>query len=410
MKLKPFLILLLPLCTFAFSKKAPEVKSTSLNTYNLSKFHIAQALERYIHKNTFPEEVEVVKDGKFYYFSPTYTLEEPYQTKMQKLLSQYKPDFGAFVAMDAKTGRILAAASFSREVTEFGNILTRATFPAASIFKVVTAAAAIDQNIVEPSTIVPYNGANHTLYRRNVLKNDQNRWTRHISLKEAFAKSVNSVFGKVGLFFLKPDHLEEYAGRFQFNREIPIDMPVQPGSFILERDDNWKIAEAASGYNRVALMSPIQGALIAASIANDGLMMEPFLVESLSEKEKGLVYQSEPTQLTQVVSSLTAEKLRSMMTDTVKIGTSAKTFRGFNKKHKLVEVEVGGKTGHLRGNYPRGQYDWFIGYGKSEDERIAVAALTINQENWRVKSGYLARVFFESYFQKPPSETKVSAK
>jgi len=317
------------------------------------------------------------------------------------MLLQYKPDFGAFVAIDAKTGRILTAVSFSREQTEFGNILMRASFPAASVFKVVTAAAAIDQKVAEPSTIVPYNGANHTLYRRNVLKNDVNKWTRHISLREAFAKSINSVFGKVGIFFLKPDILEDYAVRFQFNREIPLDLPVQPGSFVLERDDNWKIAEAASGYNRVALMSPIQGALIAASIANDGVMMEPYVVESLDEKEQGQIYKVDPSVLSMVVSSQSAEKLRSMMTDTVKMGTSSKTFRGFNKKKKIVDVEVGGKTGHLSGNYPRGQYDWFVGYGKSEEDTIAVAALTINEENWRVKSGLLARVFFETYFQKP---------
>lgn len=404
MKKKTFILLsvvLVAVGLLGFSKKNPETKSSQLNKYGISKYNIAQALEKYVQTNTFPNEVEVVKEGVGKTFIPTYTLNEELQLKMQKMLQQYKPDYGAFFALDAKTGRILTAASFSREATEFGNILMRATFPAASVFKVVTAAAAIDQKVAEPSTIVPFNGANHTLYKRNVLKNDMNKWTRHISLREAFAKSINTVFGKVGIFFLKPDILEDYAGRFQFNRELPVDLPVQPGSFVLEREDNWKIAEAASGYNRVALMSPVQGALIAASIANDGIMMEPYVVESLEEKDKGQVYKVEPSVLSMVVSSVAAEKLRSMMNDTVKMGTSAKTFRGFNKKKKIVDVEVGGKTGHLTGNYPKGQYDWFVGYGRTEEDSIAVAALTINEENWRVKSGYLARVFFETYFQKP---------
>ena len=394
-------VVLLAMGVFGFSGKKVETTPSINNKYGITKYNIAKALEKHIQTNTFPAEVEVTKEGITKSFQPTYTLNLDLQSKMQKMLLQYKPDFGAFVAIDAKTGRILTAVSFSREQTEFGNILMRASFPAASVFKVVTAAAAIDQKVAEPSTIVPYNGANHTLYRRNVLKNDVNKWTRHISLREAFAKSINSVFGKVGIFFLKPDILEDYAVRFQFNREIPLDLPVQPGSFVLERDDNWKIAEAASGYNRVALMSPIQGALIAASIANDGVMMEPYVVESLDEKEQGQIYKVDPSVLSMVVSSQSAEKLRSMMTDTVKMGTSSKTFRGFNKKKKIVDVEVGGKTGHLSGNYPRGQYDWFVGYGKSEEDTIAVAALTINEENWRVKSGLLARVFFETYFQKP---------
>ncbi len=394
-------VVLIAVGVYGFSGKKVESKSSSLNKYGISKYNIAQSLEKFVQTNTFPADLEVTKDGVSRVLQPVYTLNDELQTKMQKMLQQYKPDFGAFIAIDAKTGRILTATSFSREQTEFGNILMRATFPAASVFKVVTAAAAIDQKVAEPSTIVPFNGANHTLYRRNVLKNDLNKWTRHISLREAFAKSINTVFGKVGIFFLKPDILEEYAVRFQFNREVPVDLPVQPGSFVLERDDNWKIAEAASGYNRVALMSPVQGALIAASIANDGIMMEPYIVDSLNEKEKGQIYKVDPSVLSMVVSPIAAEKLRSMMNDTVKMGTSAKTFRGFNKRHKIVDVEVGGKTGHLTGNYPKGGYDWFVGYGRTEEDSIAVAALTINEENWRVKSGYLARVFFENYFQKP---------
>jgi len=61
---------------------------------------------------------------------------------------------------------------------------------------------------------------------------------------------------------------------------------------------------------------------------------------------------------------------------------------------------MGGKTGHLTGLSPKGNYDWFVGYATDGKKQVALAALTINEENWRVKASYLGRQFIESYFKK----------
>jgi len=80
-------------------------------------------------------------------------------------------------------------------------------------------------------------------------------------------------------------------------------------------------------------------------------------------------------------------------------GTSQKSFRDLLRKKKLKEVEMGGKTGHLTGLSPKGNYDWFVGYATDGKKKIALAALTINEDTWRVKASYVARQFFEKYFK-----------
>jgi cell division protein FtsI/penicillin-binding protein 2 len=365
----------------------------------IPKGAIALALEPSLKQNIFPREIEVQVGLRKEKVIPSYSLDLLSQHKMEKLISQYRPDYGAFVAVDATTGAILSLVSYTREPKDIGNLVLKATFPAASIFKVVTAAAAIDQKKADPNTVVSYTGSNHTLYKRNLSQKFNPRWARRVTLREAFARSINSVFGKVGLYILKPQELNEYAKRFQFNQAITADVPVQPGTFYLEAEDGYKVAEAASGFTRMAQMSPLQGALMAASIVNEGVMMEPYLVSSLHSVPGEVVYKSEIKPLGQVMEPKTAKNLREMMMETVSRGTSHKSFRDLLRKKISHEIEMGGKTGHLTGLVPKGNYDWFVGYATDGKKKVALAALTINEDTWRVRASYLARQFFENYFK-----------
>ncbi len=383
--------------SFAFLKWAVLPKSASEPL--VTKGAIAQAMESHLKQNHFPGELEVQAGLKKERLTASYSLDLLAQHKMEKLFGQYRPDYGAFVAVDASTGAILSLISYTRDPKDLGNLVLKATFPAASIFKVVTAAAAIDQKKADPNTVVSYTGSNHTLYKRNLSDKFNPRWARRVTLREAFARSINSVFGKVGLYILKPDELNEYAKRFQFNQAINADVPVQPGTFYLESEDKYKVAEAASGFTRMAQMSPLQGALMAASIVNEGVMMEPYLIESLKKAPGEIVYKAQVKPLGQVIESDSAKNLRELMRETVVRGTSQKSFRDLLRKKRTKEIEMGGKTGHLTGLSPKGNYDWFVGYATDGKKKIALAALTINEDTWRVKASYLARQFFEGYFK-----------
>lgn len=364
----------------------------------ITKVEIAHALEAKGVEVELPKDITLDLKGRPYPVSVEYTTHQGLTDEMTKLLRQYKPDYGAFVAVDATTGKILSLISYAQDtkwVPE--NLALRATFPSASVFKVVTAAAAISERKMSAGSIVSFNGRAHTLYKRNIFKDDTNRWTTHMTLKDAFARSVNAVFGKLGVFIVGPTGLKSYAEKFGFNRKFPSDLPVQEGKASIT-EDPWEIAEAASGFTKLNTMSPLQGALIAAAIANDGKLMEPYIVSNLINADNEVVYTGVPKLSSVVIEPNAAAEMKILMAETVTSGTSHGAFRGF-KKGALGYVDVGGKTGSLTGNNPEGRYDWFVGYGTFGEHRLAVASLVISKEYWKVKSSYLARKAIEVFFQ-----------
>jgi peptidoglycan glycosyltransferase len=390
---------LLLLGTGLWTSKGQSLSVLSLNDKDIfQKTMISQNIGKFVKANRYPAGITFKVEDNLRFAKVNYTFDEELQKEANAMLQKYKPDFGAFVAIDARSGRVLSMASYENGGSDLGNLNLRATFPAASIFKVVTAAAAIDMGKASPNTVIPINGAYHTLYKRNIASMQKNnRWTRYITLREAFAKSVNTFFGKLGLFHIGGSELGIYAQKFQFNRTIAADIPIQVGHTSITEGDDMSIAEAASGFTRDNTMSPIHGALIAAAVANDGIMMEPYLVDSL-EDENGLrLYQAQPKVASVPITVDSAREMRILMRETVSAGTSRKTFKRFMKLKKFRTVEVGGKTGSLTGREPRGKYDWFVGYIQVGDHVVAIASLTINEKFWKVKSSYMAGEFFSAY-------------
>jgi cell division protein FtsI/penicillin-binding protein 2 len=346
-----------------------------------------------------------------------YTLDFELQETMEKLFQSYRPDYGAFAAVDAETGRVLSLVSYGKSAHSYGHLALQARFPAASIFKIITAAAALDSKLMQPDTVIPFDGASHTLYRRNVRETRYNRWTRYVTLEQAFAKSINTVFGKVGVFHVGSNLLQDYAARFGFNSQLDTDLPAQAGSTGSPKDD-WEIAEMASGYNRDSSLSPLHGALIGGTIANDGVFVPPYVVEKLTDGKGKLLYSGTPEAGTRAISPEGAEELRELMQATVASGTSRQSFRKLRGLRRIDELEVGGKTGSLTGGEPRGKVDWFVGYARIPSPdiqknpngiRIGIAALTVNVKKWTVKSSWLAGRFVELYHSRLPKRLEMAA-
>lgn len=359
---------------------------------------IAKALNDKIKNNELPSKMDVQWDGHDEQFAVNYTIDSSLQQEADRLLKSYKPDYGAIFMIDATTGEVLAMSSFQRDNPTGNNLNLQATFPAASVFKVVTATAAVDKAGVEPSHKIHYNGGAYTLYKKNVLSDRVTRWTNVISLKDAFARSINTAFGRLSIENLHPEDLNEYSNRFMFNQEIAADFPVDMGVAYIPPGKGFEMAEAASGYNKMNRMSPVQGAMIAASVANDGKVVVPYIVNSMQDKEGKTVYQGQTMNKGQTMSKESAAKVRELMEQTVIAGTSRRSFRPITKDRKFKEIEMGGKTGHLTGDNPKGRVDWFVGYALEENRKIAVAAITVNKKFWTVKSAHLGQSMFKKYF------------
>ncbi|AHI07101.1 penicillin-binding protein transpeptidase domain-containing protein [Bdellovibrio bacteriovorus W] len=368
---------------------------------------ISKTLGKELRQNNFPEKVETEGFGSRKVVNFEYTLNENMQKEAVKLLRSYRPDYGAIFMMDAVTGEVLTMASFQRDNPEAENLNLMATFPAASIFKVVTATAAVDKAGVTPNHKIKYNGGAYTLYKKNVLSDKVTRWTNVITLRDAFARSINTAFGRLSIENLHPEDLHDYAQRFFFNQEISTDFPVDMGVAYIPPGKGFEMAEAASGFTRSNRMSPVQGAMIAASIANDGQMVIPYLVQKATDKNGDVIYEGRTLENGSIMTAESANHLRDLMSQTVTAGTSRRSFRPIVNDKKYREIEMGGKTGHLTGDNPRGRVDWFVGFAQDSDRKIAIAAITVNKKFWTVKSSYLGQSMFKKYFA-PHKPTKSS--
>ncbi|MBI5038630.1 MAG: penicillin-binding protein [Nitrospirae bacterium] len=327
--------------------------------------------------------------------SVTYTIDPLLQEKMTDFFAKYKVPYGAFVAISPKTGKVLAMVEHSEKGSGDQHLALRATYPAASLFKLITAAAAIENGKVEPETVIRFNGGLYTLTPRNWVDNPK-RDKNKITLADAMGKSCNVAFAKVALKWLGAGDILHYAENFGFNKALDFDLPVQMSQASIE-DTEESIAKTAAGFGNVTL-SPLHGALIASVIGNDGKMIAPRIIEKISLNGREL-YNFKIKELDTCISTETAGKLKYMMTKTIESGTSRHTFYTRKGRAYLKDITIGGKTGTLEGDNPPGDYSWFIGMAPLEDPEIAVAALVINQPAWQIKASVAAREALLTYFK-----------
>lgn len=370
-----------------------------LSKITLIRQSLANQLSSFFQNNSFVSKTQLNLDGKEVEANIEYTIDPALQKEADQLLRQYNPDYGAIVVINASTGQILTMSSLQNRGEKLGNLALRATFPAASIFKIVTATAALDRHKVSADTLIMYNGGNHTLYKKNVLNDSVNRWTREITIREAFARSINTVFGKIALNILTPKDLSDYAIRFGFNKLIQSDLPIDVSFAEVPNEKTFHLSEIASGFNKVTTMSPIQGAMIAASVAELGVMKTPYIVEKIKDQKGATLFEAEPINAAVTMTPQGAEELKLLMENTITNGTSRKSFRPLAKNRRFHELELGGKTGSITGKNPAGKVDWFVGYAIGEKSKLAIAAITVNVDYWTVKSSYLAQRMIQKHFK-----------
>lgn len=327
-----------------------------------------------------------------------YTLNEKLTKYIKKELRRYRSDYASVVVLDNTTGKILSAVDYTRSTKTFGKELTfSSTNPAASIFKVVTAADLIENTHVRSDSLFSYSGKSTTLYKYQ-LRNKKNKWTREVPFKKAFALSNNVVFGKAAIYNSSYNSLANMAYRFRFHREN-LQLLNLGNSRLGSKGGQYKLAEVASGFNRETMMSPVHGAIIASIIANNGAFKKPRVIESVKDKQRDLW--RAPSDLEQIISKDSAKSMQELMETTVKIGTARTAFRR-RRSRTLSRLRVGGKTGTITGGLPYGRRDWFVSYAmpkNGENKGISVCVMIVNVKKWYIRSTVLARKVIEHYYR-----------
>jgi membrane peptidoglycan carboxypeptidase len=303
------------------------------------------------------------------------TIDPVLQSQLTGVLEQYQVPYGAVVVLEPSTGRVLAMAEHSRAQPGLRGLATRAVFPAASVFKLVTGSALLEAGVT-PLDETCFHGGKRRLSEK--LLADSERDGQCHSLAEAMGKSANVIFAKLTQRYLSPEALKHAAARFHFNREISFPVPTDVSLAAVPEQDEFRFAQTGAGFGDVYL-SPLHGALLAAVAANKGVWKEPVLFEPDPNAPSPL---SE-----QVLSPEVARDLTTLMEATVTKGTARRVFR---ERGMGVPGAVG-KTGTLADRKPFRDYSWFVGFAPKDNPKVAVAAVIVNEPLWRIRATWLGR-------------------
>lgn len=376
---------------------APPTKEPETLTPILSRNELPDLLDEFAHDASLLSDVFVCENNGSYYTFRT-TIDTKLQRYIQRILKRSRTLQSAVVVLDASDGRVIAMVNRDTNGNR-SNLSLKADYPAASLFKIISAAAALDSSGYTPETPLYFRGRRHTLYKSQ-LKQIKDRWTTETSLRKAFALSNNSVFGKLGIYVLGQKVLTEYAEKFAFNRKIPFDLPLDV-SQIEVPDHDFGLAEIASGFNKETLISPLHAALLASAVANEGKMPTPWLVDTIQDNEDRILYHADTNVLNRPVYGRAAQDLTSLMQYAARSGTSRRVFRKLRRKKRFRSFELGAKTGTINDRADRYKYDWITAYAKTPNGQrgIAVGVLGVHGKILGTRSTELARAIIDYYFR-----------
>jgi len=310
------------------------------------------------------------------------TLDYNVQKKAYDLLGSSK---GAVVVLNPQTGEILAMVSkpsfdpnsLDEDWSDINSnknmpLINRATaglYPPGSTFKVVTAASAIE-NITGIMDRTFEDNGKITFNDNESLSNYNGEVLGTLTFEQAFVHSSNVVFGTLGME-LGNGKLKKTAEAFNFNADTPADgVTIENSQFpsynLFEKGN---LAQSAIGQAEV-LATPMEMALVASTVANNGVMMRPYIVSSVLSSSGETLKTIKPQQIRQVIPPGTASTLKDFMRAVVTDGTGTNA--------AIPGIEVCGKTGTADNQEGAEPHSWFIGFAPYDNPTVAVAVIVEN--------------------------------
>ncbi|MEG2441234.1 MAG: penicillin-binding transpeptidase domain-containing protein [Acetivibrio sp.] len=289
---------------------------------------------------------------------------------------------GAVVALEPETGKILAMVSKSdynpNTVSSNWNTLvedssgnspllnrgTQGLYPPGSTFKIITALEYIREN-------KEYQDYRYTCKGSDTFEGVKiNCYNNKIHGKEdlikSFGKSCNASFSNIGMH-LNVKSFRNLCESFLFNGDLPTDIPHSKSSFVLDKNSEKKeMPQTAIGQGNTQI-TPLHNALITATIANNGVMMKPYVVDHLESYDGSMVKQYQPSSYAKLMNEKEVKIMKKMMKTVVEDGTASAL--------KSSSYTAGGKTGSAEFDSNKSSHAWFVGYAPTKKPKIVVSVI-----------------------------------
>lgn len=330
------------------------------------------------------------------------TLDEDIQKKSYELLGNRK---GTIISIEPSTGKIISMVSYPNfnpntikadweslnNDTENSPLLNRATqgsYPPGSVFKIVTAAAVIENN--EDWQNYQNECLGEIDFSDKKIRCFNSKKHGIVDLKSAFAVSCNTTFALLGKS-LGANNLKKISERVGFNTSIYYPMDYKGSTFSLNmKSSESELVQTAIGQGKT-LTTPLEMLRIVSAIANDGMLMKPYLVDYIEDSKGNTVKKYMPSKEKQLFSNSVANTISDMMVEVVNSGTAITV--------QIDNIKVAGKTGtaEVDNEIP---HSWFVGFAPYESPKAAVVVILENSGEGGLKATPIARDVLKAILDK----------
>ncbi len=327
-----------------------------------------------------------------------YTLDTELTHDVFRVLRNGRVALGHVLLLDPATGRVIAYAS-----TDIEQFPPTRTYPAASLVKIITAAAALDRDPALARLPCRYQGSPYRLTRTRI---DPPKSGREVSLGRALSSSNNQCFAQLAVHAVGRVPLIDAISRFGW---LSTPAPAHAAGSAELGEDRYEVGRLGCGLAGCRI-TPLHAVQLASTLAR-GELVTPRWVESIHDstgREIPILAAPPPRQ---VMAAELAEEIRAMLVSTTVEGTARRAFRTRGGNPLLGPIAVAGKTGSLTGTDPKGRYEWFVGIAPADEPRIAVAVLLVQSDLWwrnasQIGAEVLQRVFCRSGSCRPELVTR----
>ncbi len=335
------------------------------------------------------------EDGKSLVLTIDIELQSIVEQELKEGIRLTEADGGSAVFMDPRTGEILAMAYCGKaDGLPVKNRTLSDNFEPGSTFKIITAAAALEEGLLAPEDSLFAENGEFRVGKRTIHDVKPYKW---LSFKESVMYSSNIALAKIAMMVGK-DRLYQYARNFGIGRKTGIDLPGEAAGFI-PSPRRWPgLVLACMGFGQGVSLTSLQLACAYSAVANQGMLMKPFVVKAILDAEGNVVSSVAPTPVRRVVSETTAHNLIDFLQGVVSSGSG--------QKAKMDGVNICGKTGTAQKaksngrGYEEGNYiASFIGFFPAEDPRM-VGLVTLDNPKKEHLGGLTAAPVFKNATQR----------